>query len=131
MSLASNRKSSPSAEFKKGERYSQKTFQQKLIVSKAEVISRLTGTNDENLHTLEERFPIRLNVRGEEITIEGPDESVVVTIADFLRQRFMSAQSAKDRAAFVEWDLQHGCPPESHVAAGSCQGPDHGFPTID
>jgi len=90
--LASNRKSSPSAEFKKGERYSQKTFQQKLIVSKAEVISRLTGTNDENLHTLEERFPIRLNVRGEEITIEGPDESVVVTIADFLRQATEVAQ---------------------------------------
>lgn len=95
MSLASNSRTSKRQGSYGMEERTSESFQRQVVVSKPDAIGRLTGPKDENLQVLEERFPVTLNLRGEIITVQGPDEKVVETIADFLEQALEVAQKGQ------------------------------------
>lgn len=61
--------------------------QKKIIeIGDSEVLSRLLGNKDENIGILEQRFPIRLGVRGTQLILQGPDENVLVMVSAFISQ---------------------------------------------
>lgn len=53
---------------------------------------RLLGQNDENLRLIEERYPVSISVRGREVTLHGPDASVVSMVASLLEQLIQVAR---------------------------------------
>ena len=63
-----------------------------LVVPGDDALRLLLGKQDENLRILEERFPVRVVVRGNEVTVQGKDEVVVSRVADFLEQIIDAAE---------------------------------------
>jgi phosphate starvation-inducible PhoH-like protein len=63
-----------------------------LVVPGDDALRLLLGKQDENLRILEERFPVRVVVRGNEVTVQGKDEDVVSRVADFLEQIIDAAE---------------------------------------
>jgi len=57
-----------------------------LIVADEKVLEKILGQKDENIRAVEERFPVRIIVRGDEIQVHGPDVEVVKLVAKFLGQ---------------------------------------------
>ncbi len=55
-------------------------------IGDGEVLSRLLGNKDENIRILEQRFPIRLGVRGTKLILQGPDKNVLVMVSAFISQ---------------------------------------------
>ena len=51
-----------------------------------ETLSRLLGARDENLRLIEERYPVRLAVREQSISVQGPDLDVVELVSGLLKQ---------------------------------------------
>ncbi len=51
-----------------------------------DVMSIVLGRHDENIKTVEEAFPVKVVIRGNEITITGEDEYVVELVYSFLDQ---------------------------------------------
>ena len=56
------------------------------LVLRGEELSSFVGKNDEHLRLVEERYPVRLDVRGEEIRVEGPDALAVETVKALLSE---------------------------------------------
>jgi len=57
-----------------------------LVVADEKVLEKILGQRDENIRAVEERFPVRITVRGDEIQVHGPDIEVVKLVAKFLGQ---------------------------------------------
>jgi phosphate starvation-inducible PhoH-like protein len=57
-----------------------------LVFSDEETMSRLAGNNDENLRLVEQRFPIRLVVRGNRIRVCGEDKAGIDMTTALLEQ---------------------------------------------
>jgi phosphate starvation-inducible PhoH-like protein len=55
-----------------------------LVVADEKVLEKILGQRDENIRAVEERFPVRITVRGDEIQVHGPDIEVVKLVAKFL-----------------------------------------------
>lgn len=57
-----------------------------LVVADERVLEKILGQRDENIRAVEERFPVRITVRGDEIQVHGPDIEVVKQVVKFLEQ---------------------------------------------
>lgn len=60
-----------------------------------EVLTRFLGQNDENLRLIEERYPVRLVSRGEQILVQGPDADVVRMVAELMQELFLAASKGQ------------------------------------
>ena len=49
-------------------------------------MSRFAGKDDENITAIEERYPVRLVVRGNRVAVRGPDSGVVDMVHSLLEQ---------------------------------------------
>jgi phosphate starvation-inducible PhoH-like protein len=81
------------------------TYSQTMVVSDQDIMERLAGNNDENFRVIEERFPVRLVVRGEQITVQGPDNDVVQTVFRYLEELF---KVAKQGHQILVADVRYG-----------------------
>jgi phosphate starvation-inducible PhoH-like protein len=57
-----------------------------IVVPNDEAMSRFLGQQDENLRLIEQRFPVRLVVRENEISVQGPDVEVVEMVTRIVSQ---------------------------------------------
>ena len=62
------------------------TFLRELEFSDMDTMSRFAGTSDENLSEIEQRYPVRLLVRGSRLAVRGPDEEAVDVVHRLLEQ---------------------------------------------
>lgn len=81
------------------------SFSKMLTISDQDVMARLAGNNDENFQAIEERFPVRLVVRGEQISIQGPDKDVIETVYGYLEELF---KVAKHGHQILAADVRYG-----------------------
>ncbi|SMG44778.1 phosphate starvation-inducible protein PhoH [Dethiosulfovibrio salsuginis] len=51
-----------------------------------ESMSRITGAKDENIQLIEERYPVRITVRGGMVAVVGPDREPVAIVSDLIGQ---------------------------------------------
>lgn len=51
-----------------------------------DTLSRLLGVKDENIRLIEQRFPVRIGVRGSQLILQGPDDDVLETVSGFISQ---------------------------------------------
>ncbi|PIE54156.1 MAG: phosphate starvation-inducible protein PhoH [Dethiosulfovibrio peptidovorans] len=51
-----------------------------------EAISKLAGKDDENIKLIEERYPVRLVLRGNVVVVQGPDQDAVEIVSNLVEQ---------------------------------------------
>lgn len=61
-------------------------YRETIEITDNDTMSRLAGPGDENISIVEQRFPVRIFVRGGQMTVQGPDKKVVDMVIGFLRQ---------------------------------------------
>ena len=61
-------------------------FAREIEFSDSDAMARLAGQDDENIAAIEQRFPVRLVVRGNRISVLGPDEDAVAIACGLLEQ---------------------------------------------
>ncbi|MGI6253048.1 MAG: PhoH family protein [Aminivibrio sp.] len=61
-------------------------FIREVEFSDIDSMARLTGGDDENIRAIEERYPVRLVVRGNRVAVRGPDGPVVEMVHSLLEQ---------------------------------------------
>jgi phosphate starvation-inducible PhoH-like protein len=82
-----------------------KSFSETIIVSDQDILARFAGNNDENFKTIEERFPVRILVRGEKVTVQGPDNDVVETVYHYMEELL---KVAKKGHQILAADVRYG-----------------------
>lgn len=55
-------------------------------IGDGEVLTRLLGVKDENIRIIEQRFPVRVGVRGSQLILQGPDDNVLEIVSGFVSQ---------------------------------------------
>ncbi len=61
-------------------------FIREVEFSDIDSMARLSGRDDENIRAIEERYPVRLVVRGNRVAVRGPDGPVVSMVHSLLEQ---------------------------------------------
>ena len=61
-------------------------FIREVEFSDIDSMARLAGRDDENINAIEERYPVRLVVRGNRVAVRGPDGPVVNMVYALLEQ---------------------------------------------
>jgi len=68
--------------------------------------SKFSGKDDENIHLIEERYPVRIVLRGENITVQGPDRDAVEMVSDLIDQMLSIASKGHAiRAAEIRYGM--------------------------
>ena len=69
-----------------------------------DALSRMTGPKDENIQLIEERYPVRITVRGGMVAIAGPDREPVAIVSDLIGQMARVAEKGdKIRASEIRY----------------------------
>ncbi|NLB82765.1 MAG: PhoH family protein [Synergistaceae bacterium] len=61
-------------------------FLKELEFADSDTMARLAGKDDENIDAVEQRYPVRLIVRGQRIAVRGPDSDAVNVVYGLLQQ---------------------------------------------
>lgn len=81
-------------------------FQSSITLSSPEVLSKITGSGDENIQLFESRYPVRLVVRGDRIVVGGPDQDPVRIVSDLIEQMAIVAEKGhKVRAPEIRYAM--------------------------
>ncbi len=69
-----------------------------------DALSRMIGPKDENIQLIEERYPVRITVRGGMVAIAGPDREPVAIVSDLIGQMARVAEKGdKIRASEIRY----------------------------